>query len=139
MTTDPASPTKGPRKPVLNPGGLPVFLFAIFLLLLPIGFLLSWDPENPPAVGHVVLDQMKEIEKSLHFHRLDTGEWPECLEDLTRHSEEFGEPWIRSIPRDPWEESYVYRATPGSGVFELFSKGPDREAGTGDDVVLPSR
>jgi hypothetical protein len=42
-----------------------------------------------------------------------------------------------AAPRDPWGEPLVYRcpgAASGDG-FDLSSKGPDRRAGTADDLV----
>jgi len=43
---------------------------------------------------------------------------------------------FEQMPMDPWQEPYEY-AQPGKhnpGSFDLSSKGPDRKAGTEDDV-----
>ena len=65
MTTEPASPTKGPRKSFINPGGLLGLLVATGLLLflvlpsLPIG-----HPGDLRGARYTTFDQIKEIEKS---------------------------------------------------------------------------
>jgi general secretion pathway protein G len=39
----------------------------------------------------------------------------------------------RTVPTDPWGNDYVYRR-PREGEYELFSKGPDGQADTEDDI-----
>ncbi|MCS7062792.1 MAG: type II secretion system major pseudopilin GspG [Methylacidiphilales bacterium] len=43
---------------------------------------------------------------------------------------------MTEIPVDPWGEKYVYRypGTKNTNSFDLFSKGPDRQEGTADDI-----
>jgi general secretion pathway protein G len=43
---------------------------------------------------------------------------------------------FKEVPKDPWGNVYIYRC-PGLknlGSYDLFSAGPDRRAGTADDV-----
>lgn len=46
------------------------------------------------------------------------------------------QPFVDKLPLDPWNEPYQY-AYPGShnkSSYDLWSKGPDRESGTADDI-----
>jgi len=105
------------------------------------------EPVAEPAVERlgenssgVALDQLKEMQKALEFHKLDTGEYPESLEALTESTADWPKGYIDSIPLDPWGMSYIYRLTDeGDAVYELLSAGPDQEEGTNDDVTLMRR
>ena len=55
---------------------------------------------------------------------------PDTLEDLTQGRN----PITKKIPQDPWGTDYIYRKT-GDRQFEIFSAGPDGEAGTEDDIT----
>jgi general secretion pathway protein G len=43
------------------------------------------------------------------------------------------------IPRDPWEQEYIYqRPSPKNPAgFDIFSRGPDGQEGTEDDIPNP--
>jgi general secretion pathway protein G len=44
-------------------------------------------------------------------------------------------PYIKKVVPDPWGNAYVYEEREGGGTPVLYSKGPDRRAGTTDDVL----
>lgn len=44
-------------------------------------------------------------------------------------------PYIKKVVPDPWGNAYVYEEREGGGHPVLYSKGPDRRAGTTDDVL----
>lgn len=43
---------------------------------------------------------------------------------------------IKEVPTDPWNQPYNYEfpGTHNSGGYDLYSSGPDKKAGTGDDI-----
>lgn len=46
-----------------------------------------------------------------------------------------GKPVFRVLPRDPWGREFLYRRPGAYGAeFDVYSRGPDGEAGTPDDV-----
>ncbi|MBL9117171.1 MAG: type II secretion system major pseudopilin GspG [Verrucomicrobiaceae bacterium] len=64
----------------------------------------------------------------------------EGLEALVKKPSGLNKPWVQGTTAenlmDPWGETYQYR-NPGkrSGKqYDIFSKGPDRQEGTSDDV-----
>lgn len=42
--------------------------------------------------------------------------------------------FIKRLPKDPWGEDYIMVSPGQLGKIDLFSKGPDRTAGTDDDI-----
>ncbi len=88
---------------------------------------------------------MRTIESALRFYRLDNGFYPtteQGLEALIRKPETspLPESWrsggyleTTSIPRDPWNNPYIYRSPGDQGRdFEIISLGADgKEGGTG--------
>jgi general secretion pathway protein G len=85
----------------------------------------------------VALDQMKEMQKALDFYKMDTGSYPETLEELTQPTEGNDKGYMSSIPLDPWKEPYEYDPTGGTVFdYDLYSKGEDKVAGTEDDISL---
>jgi general secretion pathway protein G len=85
----------------------------------------------------VALDQMKEMQKALDFYKMDTGSYPETLEQLTEATEGNDKGYMANIPLDPWKEPYEYDPTGGTVFdYDLYSKGEDKVAGTEDDISL---
>ncbi|MBU1310093.1 MAG: type II secretion system major pseudopilin GspG [Gammaproteobacteria bacterium] len=42
--------------------------------------------------------------------------------------------FIKRLPKDPWGEDYILVSPGQLGKIDLFTKGPDRTAGTEDDI-----
>jgi general secretion pathway protein G len=82
--------------------------------------------------------QIKSIGEALDLYRLSMRRYPSTAEGLQALTEPKGneEPFMESIPRDPWDNEYVYifpgQQNPRS--FDLISYGPDGVQGGGDDV-----
>ncbi|MFW5883080.1 MAG: type II secretion system major pseudopilin GspG [Verrucomicrobiota bacterium] len=75
-------------------------------------------------------------------YRVDTGGFPtteQGLQALVSAPSSGGRwegPYMKEVPKDPWGEPYQYRF-PGQknpGSYDLWSKGPDRQSGTADDI-----
>ena len=87
------------------------------------------------------------IKTSLVRYRIDLGDFPSTAEGLdalvtapASRVERWKGPYIEAkggkLPLDPWGEPYVYRypGTQNKGGYDVFSKGPDKVEGGGDDV-----
>lgn len=58
---------------------------------------------------------------------------PPKLPDTLEQLQEGRNPITKKVPQDPWGNDYIYRRL-GKRQFEVFSKGPDGEAHTYDDI-----
>ncbi|MAD02161.1 MAG: type II secretion system protein GspG [Pseudoalteromonas sp.] len=80
--------------------------------------------------------QLQSFETAINTYRLDVGSFPTSLQEL-RESSQFGwdGPYLpKSIPLDPWNNSYVYRVPGENGnPFYLASLGKDKAEGGEDD------
>ena len=83
------------------------------------------------------------IDMALSAFQIDVGRFPTNEEGLRALVEQpanangWREPYLsRGVPKDPWEMPYVYRY-PGQHNtygYDLFSYGPDKQEGGGDDI-----
>jgi general secretion pathway protein G len=80
--------------------------------------------------------QMSNFASAIQSYRLEHRRLPAALEDLTARTGAHPEPYLTSVPRDPWGNAYEYRPEGGS-AFTLRSAGEDGASGTVDDVVWP--
>jgi len=64
----------------------------------------------------------------------------EGLEALAKKPTGLKKPWVQSLHEndliDPWNEPYQYRAPAKRSLepYDVFSKGPDKQEGTDDDI-----
>ena len=80
--------------------------------------------------------QMANFAHVVGIYYLDRRRMPADLDALTEVQPTTGEPYIRSIPRDPWGGTYELR-TLGGSTFEIVCHGRDGNAGTDDDLRWP--
>ncbi len=88
--------------------------------------------------------QIQHFKTSLGAYEMDIGTFPTTSQGLKalleRPSDVYEEDWngkyMDNIPKDPWHEEFIYKS-PGdhNEDFDLFSKGPDRQEGTEDDIT----
>jgi general secretion pathway protein G len=85
--------------------------------------------------------QIESFKNALDLFYLDAGRYPTTQEGLqalnTRPSDvaSWGGPYIRgtSVPRDPWNNPYTYRAPGANGrAFDITSNGPSGKGGDAD-------
>lgn len=57
---------------------------------------------------------------------------PQSLQDLTSGKRQY----VRELNKDPWGNEYVYKSQ--GAKYEIFSAGPDGQAGSADDVTSSS-
>ena len=70
------------------------------------------------------------------FAESRAGRLPTSLRELTTEKSPDGIPYLRTVPTDPWGRPYGYAVlSVRQGSYDLRSYGPDRTAGTPDDVV----
>ncbi len=78
---------------------------------------------------------------ALDLYEVDNGRFPDSLQDLITRgatSTNWRGPYLKKgIPKDPWGDQYSYKY-PGShnpSGYDLFTKGPDRQEGSQDDIT----
>jgi general secretion pathway protein G len=101
-------------------------------------------------VGVAVLGQLEEAKKReariqiqnfatpLKLYKLDFGDYPSTSDGLNVLASPPGNknPYMDSIPRDPWGRDYVY-VSPGNNSnvgYEVESYGPNGQDGGEDDI-----
>lgn len=87
----------------------------------------------------------ESIKLPLTTFRIHMGDYPTTAEGLqalitppSTRSEQWHGPYLQEgkLPLDPWKEPYVYRypGVKNKSSYDVFSKGPDRQEGTKDDI-----
>ena len=86
-------------------------------------------------------ESLRSLAVALGRYRYHTGEYPSTEEGLERLASKnvpvrgWNGPYIRRLNADPWKNPYVYIRNEDPAPPVLYSRGPDGEAGTTDDVI----
>lgn len=80
--------------------------------------------------------QMAELGKTVEMYALERRRLPDSLAQLTEPSPHNPEPYLRFIPRDPWNQDYEYLVL-SRRRYEIRCLGADGVADTGDDLRHP--
>lgn len=78
---------------------------------------------------------IKNLETALDLFYLDVGRYPtedEGLKALTQQPENlpnWGGPYLKKPPKDPWGRDYVYKFPGEHGPYDIMSYGADGQAG----------
>ena len=84
--------------------------------------------------------QLQSFGSALDLFYLDAGRFPSTEEGLTALVQRtpgvaaWNGPYLKggSVPKDPWNNSYIYKSPGGRGAYEIMSYGSDgQEGGTG--------
>jgi hypothetical protein len=75
--------------------------------------------------------QIRSLRDGVARYQVLKGTPPRALDELVKEKVLHGD----RLPKDPWGEPYVYTLR-ADGEYEIYSMGPDRKAGTDDDVTL---
>jgi general secretion pathway protein G len=87
----------------------------------------------------IAKDELKKLQTAIELYYIEKHDFPPQLSDLTTPSDETGEPFMDEIPKDPWDEDYVYDPTGGTRrKYIILCKGEDRIEGTDDDISTES-
>jgi len=132
--------------------GLSAFtLLEILVVLAIIGLLAGLAITNVDKifggaqVGTVQIFVKESMKTSLTTYRIQMGDYPSTAEGLqalierpANKGERWNGPYISGgkIPLDPWGEpyQYAYPGTKNKGSYDLWSKGPDKQGGSEDDI-----
>jgi len=86
--------------------------------------------------------QMKAIKDALEQYKLDNGFYPTTEQGLRALVEKPNTPpvpirwrqYLDKVPKDAWDQDFIYVSPGVNRPFELRSMGPDRKEGTEDDL-----
>ena len=124
------------------------FLEIMFVVVI-IGILVSIAVPSLTGKGRkarimATKAPMRGIETALQAFELNVGTFPtaeqgidalvKCPSDVPE--EDWDTPYLREIPKDAFGETFIYKS-PGehNAEYDLYSKGPDRNEDTDDDIV----
>jgi len=119
-----------------------IVVVAILVLLASI-IIVRYVGQVEQAKKDQAMVQLKEVEKALEIYKLNNGTYPtqeQGLKALVEKPEDDPIPrrWkklLDSIPRDPWDNEFVYIIPGEHKDFDLFSRGPDKTEDSEDDIV----
>lgn len=87
---------------------------------------------------------IQQLESALDMYKLRNGFYPtteQGMQALVSAATSQPVPrafpdggYIRRLPKDPWDEDYILVSPGQVGRIDILSKGPDRTAGTDDDI-----
>ncbi len=87
--------------------------------------------------------QIRSLSQALDLYKLDNGFYPTTDQGLRAlYEEPQSEPvpkkwkqYIEAVPRDAWENEFIYIQPGNYRDFDLYSLGPDGQDGTEDDIT----
>lgn len=124
-------------------------LLEVMVVIVILGLLASFVVPNlmgnqEEAARQKVVVDIQQLENALDMYRLRNSFYPtteQGLEALVTAATSQPIPrsfpadgFIRRLPKDPWGEDYILISPGQMGRIDVFSKGPDRIAGTNDDI-----
>jgi len=125
----PRAASRKPRRR-LPPKGMT--LIEIMVVLVILGLIAG-------AIGYNVFNQLKaaqidtsrldlrKISDSVDLYRVENGSLPDSLAQLVPKV-------LKEIRKDPWGNEYKYVRSGDN--FDVYSYGPDKAQGGGDDIVI---
>ena len=124
-------------------------LLEVMVVIVILGIIASMVVPNlmgnqEQAARQKVVVDIQQLESALDMYRLRNSFYPtteQGLEALVNPATSQPVPrsfpeggFIRRLPKDPWGEDYILVSPGQMGRIDIFSKGPDRVAGTDDDI-----
>ena len=126
-------------------------LLEILVVLAIIGLLAGLAITNVDKIfggaqGSTARLQVRDsMRTSLTSYRIAMGDYPTTAEGLNAlitppasKADRWHGPYLEpaKIPLDPWGEplQYAFPGTKNKGGYDLWSKGPDKQSGTEDDI-----
>lgn len=140
---------KSKKHPYFRQSNAGFTLLELLVVVVIIGLLASYvGPKYFAQIGKseaaVAKAQITAFEKALDAYRVDVGRFPTTeeglmglLENPSGNSKWNGPYLKKSIPLDPWGNSYRYVSPAKEKDFEIISYGKDGQAGgTGDNADI---
>jgi len=124
-------------------------LLEVMVVIVILGILASMVVPNlmgsqERANMQKAVSDVTALETSLSLYKMDNYDYPtteQGLEALVEQTDIEPEPrrfpedgYIKRLPKDPWGNEYVLLNPGEQGKMDVFSVGPDGEAGTEDDI-----
>ncbi len=124
-------------------------LLEVMVVIVILGILASMVVPNlmgsqERANMQKAVSDVTALETSLSLYKMDNYDYPtteQGLEALVEQTDVEPEPrrfpedgYIKRLPKDPWGNEYVLLNPGEQGKMDVFSVGPDGEAGTEDDI-----
>ncbi len=124
-------------------------LLEVMVVIVILGIIASMVVPNlmgnqEQAARQKVVVDIQQLESALDMYRLRNGFYPTTeqgmqalvtaptTQPVPRSFPDGG--FIRRLPKDPWSEEYILVSPGQLGRIDVYSKGPDRVAGTDDDI-----
>lgn len=124
-------------------------LLEIMVVIVILGILASMVVPNlmgsqERANVQKAVSDITALETSLSMYKMDNYNYPTTeqglealitetdIEPLPRRFPEDG--YVKRLPNDPWGNEYQLLNPGENGKYDVFSMGPDGEAGTEDDI-----
>jgi len=124
-------------------------LLEVMVVIVILGILASMVVPNllgsqEKANVQKAVSDINALETSLTMYKMDNYNFPSTeqglealtkqtdIEPLPRRFQEDG--YIKRLPQDPWGNDYQLLNPGEHGKYDVFSMGPDGEAGTEDDI-----
>ena len=124
-------------------------LLEVMVVIVILGILASMVVPNlmgsqDRANMQKAISDVTALETSLSLYKMDNYDYPTTEQGLEALIEQTGiepEPrrfpedgYIKRLPKEPWGSEYVLLNPGEQGKMDVFSVGPDGEAGTDDDI-----
>jgi general secretion pathway protein G len=124
-------------------------LLEVMVVIVILGILASMVVPNlmgsqERANMQKAISDVTALETSLSLYKMDNYDYPtteQGLEALVDQTDIEPEPrrfpedgYIKRLPKDPWGNEYVLLNPGEQSKMDVFSVGPDGEAGTEDDI-----
>ncbi|WP_298775195.1 type II secretion system major pseudopilin GspG [uncultured Shewanella sp.] len=124
-------------------------LLEVMVVIVILGILASMVVPNlmgnkDKADQQKAVSDIVALENALDMYRLDNSIYPtteQGLEALVQKPTISPEPrnyrpdgYLKRLPQDPWRNDYMLLSPGEHGKIDVFSAGPDGQAGTEDDI-----
>lgn len=124
-------------------------LLEVMVVIVILGIIASMVVPNlignqEQAARQKAVVDIQQLESALDMYRLRNGFYPTTEQGMQalvtaptsqpvpRAFPDGG--FIRRLPKDPWDEDYILISPGQVGRIDILTKGPDRTAGTEDDI-----
>ena len=108
-------------------------LIEILVVVIIIGFIASLIAPNimvrfERSQEEIAKAQVEMLSSGVMSFKVDMNRYPAKLEELIQLKEpKWRGPYLskQTLPKDPWDRDYLYKAPGEHGAFDLYSLGPD--------------
>ena len=117
----------------------------VIIGLLATVVVLNVLPAQDKATVQKAKTDISTLSQALEFYKLDMNTYPDVLDNLTtppngEADERYQrDGYIKFLPKDPWNNDYLYAFPGENGPFDIWSLGADgQEGGEGVNADITS-